>query len=130
MKTTSTSGQYGRTVTSNHAEDQYADRFDGDVPLVTAWERGVRVEAPDKHYHEARFYPPTDVLMTAKNDVITTVMYASQTRVEAPGKVRCQGCGHPHEPLRTTETCPWCGATVDQGRSVGTITITTRGEGD
>lgn len=128
MNATPTSGQSGRTVTSNHAEDEYARRFNGDVPLITAWERGIHVEAPDKHYHEARLYPPTNLLMTAKNGVITTVMYASQTRVNAPGTVRCQGCGHPHEPLRTTETCPWCGATANAGRSTGAITIITRGE--
>jgi rubrerythrin len=130
MSAQSLHGQSGRTVSSNHAEDEYAERFDGDVPLITAWERGIRVEAPDKHYHEARFYPPTDLLMTVKNGVITTAMYASRTRVKAPGKVQCQSCGHPHEALQTQETCPWCGATADGGRSTGAITITTRGEGN
>jgi rubrerythrin len=125
-----TSSPSGRTDTSIHAEDKYDNRFDADVPLITAWERGVRVEAPDKHYHEARLHPPTGALMTAKNGVITTVMYANKTLVKAPDKTRCQSCGQPHEPLRTTETCPWCGATAEDGRSTGTITITTRGEGN
>lgn len=128
MSTNPTSNQYGHTVTSDHAENKYADRFDDDVPLVMAWEHGVPVEAPDKHYHEARLYPPTNLLMTAKNGVITTTMSASKTRVKAPDKVRCQGCGNPHEPLQTTETCPWCGATADEGRSTGAITITIRKE--
>lgn len=128
MNTKPTSGQYQRTVVSSHAADEYEKRYEnGDVPLRTAWERGVRVEAPDKNYHEARLFPTEDLLMTCKNGVITTVMYASKTRVKAPGKVRCEGCGHPHEPLRTSETCPWCGATADAGRSVGAIALTYKG---
>ena len=128
MDTQPISDPYRRPVISLHAADQYESRFDnGDVTLITAWERGVKVDAPEKHYHEARFYPPTDLLMTCKNGVITTVMYASKTRVNAPEAVRCQGCGHPHEPLRTKETCPWCGSTADAGRSAGAISLVRKG---
>ena len=128
MNTKTTSDQHQRPVVSSHAADKYGNRFDnGDIPLATAWERGVRVEAPDKDYHEARLHPLMDLLMTCKNGVITTVMYASRTRVHAPGKVRCHGCGHPHEPLRTNETCPWCGSTAEAGRSTGAISITRKG---
>jgi hypothetical protein len=102
MNTKTTSDQHQRPVVSSHAANEYDNRFDnGDIPLATAWERGVRVEAPDKHYHEARLHPLMNLLMTCKNGVITTVMYASKTRVQAPGKVRCQGCGHPHDPRAT-----------------------------
>lgn len=130
MSTNSTNGQYRRPSIDPHAADQYIERFqEGDLPLRNAWEQAVQVEAPDKHYHEARLYPPADLLMTCKNGVVTTVLFASKTRIEAPGKVRCGGCGHPHEPLLTTETCPWCGATAEAGRSTGAITLT-RTEGD
>ncbi len=119
-----TSDQHHHPNVSSHAADRYDSRFDnGHEPLTTAWERGVRVEAPDKNYHAARVHPPMDLLMICKNGVITTVIYASETRVQAPGKVQCQGCGHPHEPLRTDETCPWCGSTVEAGRTAGAISL-------
>ncbi len=127
MKFNTVSGCSGRTQTTYHAEKQYADRFESDIPLISAWKRGVRVEAPDKHYDEARLYPPADLLMTAKGGDITTVMFASQTRILAPGKVRCDGCDYLHEPIRTAETCPWCGSTADVGRSAGAIKLTVKG---
>lgn len=123
MKFNPTSGRSGRTTTTYHAERQYGDRFVSDVPLISAWEQGVRVEAPDKHYDEARFYPPSDLLMTAKGGELTTVMYASKTRILAPGKVRCDGCSHPHDPIQISEACPWCGSTADVGRSTGAIKL-------
>lgn len=127
MKFHPVSGRSGRAKTTYHAEEQYVERFENDVPLISAWERGVRVNAPDKHYDEARLYPPADLLMTAKGSEITTVMYASETRIDPLGKVRCDGCGHPHEPIRPTETCPWCGSTADVGRSTGAIKLTIKG---
>jgi len=128
MNTKSINSQYSSTTATIHAEERYKQRFDsGDLPLVTAWERGVRVEAPDKEYQEARLHPPSDLLMTTKGGVITTVLFASRERVKAPGKIRCQGCGHPHEPLKTNETCPWCGSTAEVGRSTGQITLIRNG---
>ncbi len=126
MKYNTWSGQSGRTETTDHAEEQYAERFDCDVPLINAWLDGVQVEAPHKHYDEARLYPPADLLMTAKGGAITTVMYASQTPIRAPGKVWCLDCDYPFEQTLTTKVCPWCESPA-VGLTVGGVKVTIKG---
>lgn len=128
MSTTLSNDTYRHPPITIHADERSDERFSElDLNLALVWERGVAVELPDKDYDAARYYPPSDLVLLLRGGVVTTALYASESRVNAPGLVQCDSCNEPHDPVTIEETCPWCEATIDGGWSSGPITLRREG---
>lgn len=121
-----TSDPYQRPpVQQPHAPNQWAERFPNhDVDIQTAWEVGLPALAPQKEGEAFRLYPPEDALIILRGGLIRTAIPERTTIVYPDCDLdQCQECDNPHEPLGTAELCPWCGATLNAGRSSGQLTM-------
>lgn len=111
---------------SAHARQQWTKRTPADIPLETAWNRAVDVEAPEADSTHSRLYPPYNALLLVKHTTVTTVLHNDSTRLNTPGLSDCPRCGDLVDPV-DHDTCPWCGADCAKTTRPGCVTLTRGG---
>jgi len=83
---------------------------DRNVDIQTAWREGVPIEAPNYNYDDARLHEPSGIVLLARDDSLTTVLYADGIELEDDHLIECPCCEQRYEPTANMNEagCPWC----------------------
>lgn len=81
-----------------------------DIDIQTAWRESPPIKAPNYIYDNARLHEPSGIILLARNNALTTVLFADAIKLEDDHLVECPQCEQRYEKTADMNDggCPWC----------------------